>query len=52
MVGTVASIALVNGHIDYYTGFGSAVRAILQGLPKQVGGLFKVLADLCVVGSA
>jgi ABC-type nitrate/sulfonate/bicarbonate transport system substrate-binding protein len=39
--GTVASIALANGDIDYYTGFGSAVRAILQGLPGRVVACFR-----------
>src|SRR4030095_2238042 len=34
--GPVANIALSNGDIDYYTGFGSAMRSILQGLPARM----------------
>jgi NitT/TauT family transport system substrate-binding protein len=32
ITGQVANIALASGEIDYYTGFGSAMRAMLQGL--------------------
>jgi NitT/TauT family transport system substrate-binding protein len=32
LTGQVANIALASGEIDYYTGFGSAMRAMLQGL--------------------
>ena len=31
--GPVANVALSNGDTDYFSGFGSALRAILQGLP-------------------
>jgi NitT/TauT family transport system substrate-binding protein len=41
IVGTVASIALANGDLDYYTGFGSAVRAIVQGMPGRVVACFR-----------
>ena len=37
ITGPVANIALANGDIDYYTGFGSAMRAMLQGqLPTRI----------------
>jgi NitT/TauT family transport system substrate-binding protein len=37
ITGPVANIALTNGDIDYYTGFGSAMRSMLQGLlPSRV----------------
>ena len=37
ITGQVANIALANGDIDYYTGFGSAMRSMLQGLlPTRV----------------
>ena len=32
ITGQVANISLASGEIDYYTGFGSAMRAMLQGL--------------------
>lgn len=32
ITGQVANIALASGDLDYYTGFGSAMRAMLQGL--------------------
>ena len=40
ITGPVANIALSNGDIDYYTGFGSAVRAMVQGsLPSRIVAL-------------
>jgi ABC-type nitrate/sulfonate/bicarbonate transport system substrate-binding protein len=37
ITGPVANIALTNGDIDYYTGFGSAMRSMIQGLlPSRV----------------
>ena len=36
ITGPAANIALASGDIDYYTGFGSAMRAMLQGLPGRV----------------
>jgi NitT/TauT family transport system substrate-binding protein len=37
LTGPVANIALSSGDIDYYTGFGSAMRAMLQGqLPARI----------------
>lgn len=35
IIGPVANIALSNGDLDYFTGFGSAMRAMLQGLPTR-----------------
>jgi ABC-type nitrate/sulfonate/bicarbonate transport system substrate-binding protein len=35
--GPVANIALASGEIDYFTGFGSAMRAVIQGqLPARI----------------
>ena len=35
--GPVANVALSNGDIDYFTGFGSAMRAMIQGqLPARI----------------
>ena len=34
--GPVANVALSNGDTDYFSGFGSAMRAILQGLPLRI----------------
>src|SRR3990172_3081614 len=36
IVGSSAPAALVNGEIDYFTGLGSTVSGILQGLPDTV----------------
>jgi NitT/TauT family transport system substrate-binding protein len=36
ITGPVANIALSNGDIDYYTGFGSGMRSMLYGLPGRV----------------
>jgi NitT/TauT family transport system substrate-binding protein len=33
--GPVANVALSNGDTDYFTGFGSALRSMLQGLPLR-----------------
>ena len=33
--GPVANVALSNGDTDYFSGFGSALRSILQGLPLR-----------------
>jgi NitT/TauT family transport system substrate-binding protein len=36
MAGPVATVALVNGEIDYFTGFTASVRAAIRGLPVKV----------------
>src|SRR5580765_1326837 len=36
ITGPVANIALSNGDLDYFTGFGSGMRSILQGLPARI----------------
>jgi NitT/TauT family transport system substrate-binding protein len=39
--GPVANVALSNGDTDYFSGFGSALRAILQGLPLRIVACFR-----------
>ena len=39
--GPVANIALSNGDTDYFAGFGSALRSILQGLPLRIVACFR-----------
>jgi ABC-type nitrate/sulfonate/bicarbonate transport system substrate-binding protein len=39
--GPVANVALSNGDTDYFSGFGSAVRAILQGLPLRIVACYR-----------
>src|SRR5206468_8284761 len=42
ITGQVANIALASGDIDYYTGFGSAMRAMVQGsLPSRIVVCFR-----------
>jgi ABC-type nitrate/sulfonate/bicarbonate transport system substrate-binding protein len=36
MAGPVATVALANGEIDYFTGFTASVRAAIRGLPIKV----------------
>jgi len=49
ITGTVANIALASGDIDYYTGFGSAMRAMVQGsLPSRIVVCFRPLPH-CVL---
>lgn len=44
ITGPVANIALASGDIDYYTGFGSAMRAMIQGsLPSKIVVCFRPL---------
>jgi len=44
ITGPVANIALASGDIDYYTGFGSAMRAMVQGLlPSRIVVCFRPL---------
>jgi len=37
----VANVALSNGDTDYFSGFGSALRAILQGLPLRIVACYR-----------
>ena len=39
--GPVANIALSNGDTDYFAGYGSALRSILQGLPLRIVACFR-----------
>lgn len=39
--GPVANVALSNGDTDYFTGFGSALRAMLQGLPLRIVACYR-----------
>jgi len=51
ITGPVANIALANGDIDYYTGFGSAMRAMLQGqLPARIVVCYRPSPHFVVVG--
>src|SRR4029434_10690531 len=43
ITGPVANIALSNGDIDYYTGFGSAMRSMLLGLPDRLVDCYRTL---------
>jgi ABC-type nitrate/sulfonate/bicarbonate transport system substrate-binding protein len=52
ITGPVANIALSNGDIDYYTGFGSGMRLMLQGLPGPDRSLLPAPAPFCTTGSA
>ncbi len=50
ITGPVANIALSNGDIDYYTGFGSAMRSMLQGLPGRVVACYRPLPHFVLLG--
>src|SRR5215470_18851776 len=39
--GPVANVAPSNGDTDYFSGFGSALRAILQGLPLRIVACYR-----------
>ena len=39
--GPVANVALSNGDTDFFSGFGSALRAILQGLPLRIVACYR-----------
>ena len=39
--GPVANIALSNGDTDYFSGFGSALRSIVQGLPLRIVSCYR-----------
>lgn len=48
--GPVANIALASGEIDYFTGFGSAMRAMIQGqLPARIVVCYRPLPHFVVV---
>lgn len=50
ITGPVANIALASGEIDYYTGFGSAMRAMIQGqLPARIVVCYRPLPHFVVV---
>ena len=51
ITGPVANIALSNGDIDYYTGFGSAMRAMVQGLlPSRIVACFRPSPHFVLLG--
>jgi ABC-type nitrate/sulfonate/bicarbonate transport system substrate-binding protein len=50
ITGPVANIALSNGDIDYYTGFGSAMRSMLQGLPGRVVACYRPSPHFVLLG--
>ena len=51
ITGPVANIALTNGDIDYYTGFGSAMRAMVQGLlPSRIVACFRPSPHFVLLG--
>lgn len=48
--GPVANVALASGDIDYFTGFGSAMRAMLQGqLPTRIVVCFRPVAHFVML---
>lgn len=48
--GPVANVALASGDIDYFTGFGSAMRAMLQGqLPTRIVACFRPVAHFVML---
>jgi ABC-type nitrate/sulfonate/bicarbonate transport system substrate-binding protein len=50
ITGPVANVALANGDIDYFTGFGSAIRAMVQGqLPTRIVACFRPVAHFVLV---
>ena len=50
ITGPVANVALANGDIDYFTGFGSAIRAMLQGqLPTRIVACFRPVAHFVLI---
>jgi ABC-type nitrate/sulfonate/bicarbonate transport system substrate-binding protein len=50
--GPVANVALSNGDTDYFSGYGSALRAILQGLPLRIVALLPPDASFHVADPA
>ena len=50
ITGPVANVALANGDIDYFTGFGSAMRAMVQGqLPTRIVACYRPVAHFVLV---
>ena len=53
ITGPVANVALANGDIDYFTGFGSAIRAMVQGqLPTRIVACYRPVAHFVLVSRA
>ena len=50
ITGPVANIALSNADIDYYTGFGSGMRSMLQGLPARIVACYRPLPHFVLLG--
>jgi NitT/TauT family transport system substrate-binding protein len=50
ITGPVANIALTNGDIDYFTGFGSGMRSMLQGLPARIVTCYRPLPHFVLLG--
>jgi len=50
ITGPVANIALSNGDVDYFTGFGSAMRSMLQGLPARIVACYRPLPHFVLLG--
>ena len=50
ITGPVANIALSNGDMDYYTGFGSGMRSMLQGLPARIVACYRPLPHFVLLG--
>lgn len=50
ITGPVANIALSNGDLDYYTGFGSAMRSMLQGLPGRIVACYRPSPHFVLLG--
>jgi len=50
ITGPVANIALSNGDVDYFTGFGSAMRSMLQGLPARLVACYRRLPHFVLLG--
>jgi ABC-type nitrate/sulfonate/bicarbonate transport system substrate-binding protein len=48
--GPIANIALASGEIDYYTAFGSSMRAMIQGkLPTRIVACYRPLPHFVIV---
>jgi NitT/TauT family transport system substrate-binding protein len=53
ITGPVANIALASGDLDYYTGFGSAMRAMIQGsLPTRIVVCYRPSPHFVLLGRA
>jgi len=50
IIGPVANVALASGDIDYFTGFGSAMRAMVQGqLPTRIVACYRPVAHFVLI---